>query len=274
MILRTPRTPPLTRDRGAQLRVARRRRLVGTPGAEPGTVRPCGRCRPTRTVPACTTRTYIPRIRFARPVGVLIQRSASAPNRALNLAQPVCGSVGDLEHDRPDVSRVPAGRFSAERSRSRWSWSPARGQRDRSGSMAARTRVLISVSWASGLAEPVRRGPAAAGEPAVADEPFAASRTASSTDLGARGGRAARRSAPVRRRRGARRGRRRGAGHRSRVGAGVGRVGAPRGRRRLHGWRQCRPIGARMLRCGPCATTIRPPCRAGASPSRAPSATS
>ena len=46
---------------------------------------------PARTVPPVTTRTYMPRIRIARPAGVLIQRSASAPNRALNTEQPVCG---------------------------------------------------------------------------------------------------------------------------------------------------------------------------------------
>ena len=61
------------------------------------------------------------------------------------------------------------GRFSCDRSKSTRSWSPASGQRDWSGSIAARTRVLISVTCESRPGGPVGRRAAAALQPVVAD---------------------------------------------------------------------------------------------------------
>ena len=61
---------------------------------------------PERMVPPTTTRAFSPRIRWARPVGELIQRSASLPNRALNFAQPVWG--GSLTSMTASADRQPA----------------------------------------------------------------------------------------------------------------------------------------------------------------------
>src|SRR5207237_10686420 len=46
---------------------------------------------PARTVPQTTTRQFAPRKRTSRPIGELTNFSAFTPNRAENLAQPVCG---------------------------------------------------------------------------------------------------------------------------------------------------------------------------------------
>ncbi len=87
---------------------------------------------PGRTRPGTTTRALSPRSRIGRPTAPLTKRIASAPNRSTNFAHPVCGgSVTSMTAPRtvgsPMVSRLPAGRLSCERSRSRKSWSP--GQR-------------------------------------------------------------------------------------------------------------------------------------------------
>ena len=85
---------------------------------------------------------------------MLVHLSASDPNRALNFAQPTCGAGLTSRTASPTSSRAPIGRFSCERSKSTSSWSPASGQRDGSGSIAARTRVLISVTCESSCADP------------------------------------------------------------------------------------------------------------------------
>jgi hypothetical protein len=69
-------------------------------------------------VPGVTTLALSPRMRWARPVGELIQRSASLPKRALNLAQPVWGGSLTWMTAEPMARRVPAGRRSTLRSRS------------------------------------------------------------------------------------------------------------------------------------------------------------
>jgi len=73
---------------------------------------------PRRMVPPVITRALSPRIRWARPVGELIQRSASLPNRLLNLAHPVWGCSLTSMTEVPIASRVPAGSRSTLRSRS------------------------------------------------------------------------------------------------------------------------------------------------------------
>ena len=71
---------------------------------------------PGDTVPGATTIAQIPRRR--RSLRELTQRAASVPNRAENLAQPVCGFVVTSMTAVPTRRRVPAGRLSAERSKS------------------------------------------------------------------------------------------------------------------------------------------------------------
>ena len=73
---------------------------------------------PTRTGPGVTTRVLTPRIRNSRPGGLFTNLSASVPKRALNFAQPVCGSAVTSITASPTARRVPAGRFWMLRSRS------------------------------------------------------------------------------------------------------------------------------------------------------------
>src|SRR5262245_32692377 len=104
--------------------------------------------------PGTTTRALIPRRFSARPGGELTKRSASAPNRAENLAQPVCGaSVTSMTAVSPIATRVPGGSSAAPRWRSTKSWSPAKGHRSWSTATRVAARAFMSVSWRSGSAE-------------------------------------------------------------------------------------------------------------------------
>jgi hypothetical protein len=73
---------------------------------------------PARTVPPRTTRAFMPRIRSSRPTGELIQRSASLPKRALNLAHPVWGCSLTSSSAEPIARRLPCGSASMLRSKS------------------------------------------------------------------------------------------------------------------------------------------------------------
>ena len=73
---------------------------------------------PARTVPPRTTRAFKPRIRRSRPTGELIQRSASLPKRALNLAHPVWGCSLTSSSAEPIARRLPGGSASMLRLKS------------------------------------------------------------------------------------------------------------------------------------------------------------
>jgi hypothetical protein len=74
---------------------------------------------PTRTIPGTTMRVFIPRSRRRRPICELTNRIASVPKRSMNFAQPVCGASLTRSTASPTASRLPAGRLSTLRSRSR-----------------------------------------------------------------------------------------------------------------------------------------------------------
>ena len=63
---------------------------------------------PLRNVPGWTTMAFAPRSRSSRPRSELASRSAALPKRALNLAQPVCGSWLNLMMAEPRLTRDPA----------------------------------------------------------------------------------------------------------------------------------------------------------------------
>ena len=73
---------------------------------------------PTRTVPGLTMRAFAPRRRSSRPGLLFTNFRASVPKRALNLAQPVCGTSVSSMTAPPIARRVPGGTLSTLRSKS------------------------------------------------------------------------------------------------------------------------------------------------------------
>ena len=73
-----------------------------------------------RTVPAVTTRAFIPRSRSSRPTPLLTSFTASEPNRVVNFAQPVCGTVvTSMTASRPQAASRREGWRRSDRGRYR-----------------------------------------------------------------------------------------------------------------------------------------------------------
>ena len=108
----------------------------------------------------------------------LTQRAASTPNRAENLAQPVCGFVGHLD-DRgadPQAGAGAAGCRRRDRSRRSADRPRAATARDRRRRRRARRATHITFSSASGSASPSGVLAVAAFDVVVADQPSSRAR--------------------------------------------------------------------------------------------------